>query len=322
MTNHTMGLGCWAIGGPFFSGDRAVGWGEVDDATSVRAVHAAVDLGIRLFDTAQAYGAGHSETVLGQALSDRPDVRIVTKIGLEIDPATRRITGEVTNPAAIRTSIDGSCARLKRDHIDTVLLHLNELSISTAGPIFDMLADLRTAGQIGGYGWSTDFPDRAAAFAKQPGFTTVEHAMNVFFRAEQLVPVIEDTNLIALIRSPLAMGILGGRYDSSTTFRGEIRAGQDDWNDYFTGGKVSESYLIRLNAVREILSSDGRSLAQGAIAWLWARTSQAVPIPGFRTPEQVIDLCGALAKGPLTPEQMDAVEAMLQRPPEGPPRAR
>lgn len=318
----TLGLGCWAIGGPFFAGDRPVGWGEVDDATSIRAIHAGVDHGVRLFDTAQAYGTGHSETVLGTALKSFPDVAIATKVGIGIDTDTRQITFGVTDTNLIRDMIDASHKRLQRDHIDLILLHSNELPIDEAEPIFDMLEDLRTAGNIGGYGWSTDFPDRALAFASRPGFVAVEHAMNVFFSAEHMVPAVQQAGLTALIRSPLAMGILGGRYDRQSTFRNEIRSGQDDWNDYFRDGRINERYLQRLDAVRDILCSNGRSLAQGAIAWLWARSDRALPIPGFRTPEQVEDLCGALTNGPLTPPQMAEIETILDRPKEGPPRSR
>ena len=317
-----MGLGCWAIGGPFFAGDRPVGWGTVDDAVSTRAIHAAVDCGIRLFDTAQAYGTGHSETVLGAALKNAPDVAIATKIGIGIDPATKQISFDAMGLDAIRDSLTASRKRLQRDRIDLVLLHINALPIDDAAPIFDMLDVLHRDGQIGGYGWSTDFPDRIRAFADRPGFVAAEHAMNVFFAAQHMVPATKAAGLTALIRSPLAMGILGGRYDARATFRDEIRSGQDDWNDYFRDGKVNPDYLARLNAIREVLSSGGRSLAQGAIAWLWARSPNAMPIPGFRTPEQVTDLCGARDHGPLTAAQMDQIETLLDRPDEGPPRER
>ena len=319
----TLGLGCWAIGGPFFAGDRAVGWGEVDDATSTRAIHTAVEHGIRFFDTAQAYGTGHSESVLGAALKQHPDVAIATKVGIAIDPVTKQIDDSLTDPAVIADTIMESHKRLQRDHIDLVLLHPNEVPLEKAEPIFDLLERLCTSGRIGGYGWSTDFPERATAFAARPGFVAVEHAMNVFFRAEHMVPVVEETGVTGLIRSPLAMGILGGRYDAQSKFsKNEIRGGADDYNDYFRDGRINETYVSRLDAVREILTSDGRSLAQGAIAWLWGRSDHAVPIPGFRTPEQVEDLCGAVAHGSLTPDQMADIEAILDRSPEEPPRAR
>lgn len=319
----TLGLGCWAIGGPFREGDTPVGWGEVDDAVSTRAIHAALDHGIRLFDTAQAYGTGHSETVLGAALKGRSDVAVVTKIGIDIDPARRQIKPGQTDPNIIRQGLEASARRLQRDRIDLVLLHLNALPIAEAAPIFDMLADLHSAGTIGAYGWSTDYPDRATAFPNHPGFTTVEMAMNVFFAAENMVPAVEKAGLIALIRSPLAMGILGGRYDASSTFAtNDVRSQNQQWHGHFNDGKVSPTRLSQLAAIRDILTSQGRTPAQGALAWLWARTPHAIPIPGFRTPGQVHDLAGALDKGPLSAAQMAEIETCVARTPEGPPQPR
>lgn len=316
----TLGLGCWAIGGPFFAEGRAVGWGEVDDDVSKAAIAAALEHGVLHFDTAQAYGCGHSEVVLGEALKARPDVAIATKTGLGIDTKTKELTGPLTDPVVIRATIDASRKRLGRDRIDMVLHHNNELPIADARPAFDMLSELYEQGIVAAYGWSTDFPDSMRAFADYPGFTAVEHAMNVFRPATHMVSAIEDTNKLSLIRSPLAMGVLGGKYDANTQFgKNEIRGSNPGWQDYFKDGKITDHYLGQLNAVREILTSEGRSLAQGAIAWLWGQTPNAMPIPGFRTPEQVHDLCGALDHGPLTAAQMAEVEGILDRPEENAP---
>jgi aryl-alcohol dehydrogenase-like predicted oxidoreductase len=318
-----LGLGCWAIGGPFYSGDTALGWGDVDEAVSIRAIDAAVEAGIRFFDTAQAYGCGHSEIVLGKALKSKPDVQIGTKVGYAIDPESKQLTGEMLEPSAIKQSIEQSLQRLQRDHIDIVHLHLNEASIETAGVIFDTLADLRKAGKILSFGWSTDFPDRAAAFAKRDGFVAIQHAMNVFYRADMLVPTIEKHNLLSINRSPLAMGLLGGKHNASTQFSAnEIRGQTADWMAYFADGKVKPDYAKRLSAVREVLQSDGRTLAQGALAWLWARSAHTLPIPGFRNTAQVEDLAGALRFGPLSTAAMAEIERLIDREPEGAPRSR
>lgn len=318
-----IGLGCWAIGGPFTAGGRAVGWGVVDDAQSTRAIHAAVDMGVRLFDSAQAYGAGHSETVLGHALKNRPDVALVTKFGWTIDTQAKTLDDMITDPATIRATLDASRTRFQREHIDLVLMHPNDMDIALAAPIFDELDKMQAEGAIGGYGWSTDFPDRLNAFTDRPAFTATEHAMNVFFRAEHMVTAIEATQITGLVRSPLAMGILGGKYGAGAQFKSDdVRGTDEGWMAYFKDGKIKDKHLQQLDGVRDILSSNGRSLAQGALAWLWARSPNALPIPGFRTTAQVTDLCGAMDHGPLTQSQMADIEAILDRPPEGPPMAR
>lgn len=320
-TVPALGLGCWAIGGPWTAGGAPAGWGVVDDAESLRAIHAGVAAGVRFFDTAQAYGAGHSETVLGQALRHHPEVRLATKVGLAIDPARRTLIGE--DLAGIAGSVDGSLRRLRRDRIDLVLLHLNSLPVAEAEAVFDTLDDLCVAGKIAAYGWSTDFPDRAAAFAHRPGMVAIEHAMNVFFRADALMSVIAVHGLMSINRSPLAMGLLGGKYETGHRFgRDDVRSRNADWMDYFKGGGVAPELQVRLSAVRDLLQTGGRSLAQGAIGWLWARSGATLPIPGFRTVAQVEDLAAALQKGALPASVMEEIETVIQREPEGPPRER
>jgi len=318
-----MGLGTWAIGGPFFAGDDAVGWGETDDAVSLAAISEGVAAGIRLFDTAQAYGTGHAEELLGRALIGHPEVRVATKVGIAIDPARRQLLGEELDPRRLREGIDASRRRLRRDRIDLVLLHLNSLPVARAEPVFDLLAKLRSEGAIDAFGWSTDFPDRAMAFAGREGFVAIEHALNVFFRADGLLPQIEAHGLISIDRSPLAMGLLGGRYGTGSQLPpGDVRGRSREWMDYFKDGRVNDDLGRRLQAVRDVLTTDGRTLAQGALAWIWGRSERTLPVPGFRTPEQVRDLVGALAKGPLSPDQMLEVERLIDREPEGPPRER
>jgi aryl-alcohol dehydrogenase-like predicted oxidoreductase len=318
-----LGLGCWAIGGPFYAGETPLGWGDVDDAVSMRAVDAAVDLGIRFFDTAQAYGTGHSETVLGKALRARPEVLIGTKIGYAIDPTSKQLTGEILDVPAIIQSIEHSLQRLQRDHIDVVHLHLNELPIEKAAPIFECLSALRRQGKISSFGWSTDFPDRAAAFADMEGFIAIQHAMNVFYRADMLIPTIEQKGLLSINRSPLAMGLLGGKHDAATKFdSGEVRGRTKTWMDYFADGRIRPDYARRLSNIRELLQSEGRTLVQGALCWLWARSHATLPIPGFRNSDQVTEIAGALTFGPLAPTTMAEIETVIDREPEGAPRSR
>src|SRR3954466_7591960 len=134
-----LGLGCWAIGGPWTANGRPAGWGEVDDDESIRAIRHALDLGVTLFDTADVYGCGHSEQVLGRALAGRrDDVVIVTKVGNRFDEQTRTAGGKDVSPAYLRPGRGGAgappppsprraCAaslrRLGTDRIDVYLIH-------------------------------------------------------------------------------------------------------------------------------------------------------------------------------------------------------
>lgn len=318
-----LGLGTWAIGGRWTAAGAPAGWGNTDDDVSRAAIRAGVAAGVRLFDTAQAYGAGHAERLLGQVLGAHPEVRIATKVGFIVNEDARMLERPVANADEVEASLEASRVRLGRDRIDMVLLHLNSLPVDDAAPIFDRLDALRARGWIGHMGWSTDFPDRVAAMATRPGFAIVEHAMNVFFAADAIGAGIAQHGLLPLIRSPLAMGLLGGRYGAGHRFGADdVRSQTTEWMDYFKDGRVGSDHAAILSRLRDLLTADGRSPAQGALAWLWARNPRVVPLPGFRTVEQVDDLCAALAKGPLDTTGMAAVEAAIQRPPEGPPRER
>ena len=307
-----LGMGCWAIGGPFYAGDVPLGWGEVDDSESIRAVHRALDLGIRFFDTASNYGAGHSEEVLGEALAGRGDVIIATKFGFATDPATKQATGAFADAAFIRASVETSLRRLRRERLDLLQFHLNDFPLEQSDAVFDMLDQLRAEGKIDAYGWSTDYADRASRHAKRPGFVSVQHTMNVFEPAAQLVSIVEAHNLISINRGPLAMGLLSGKFNASQTLAAnDVRSAALDWMIYFRDGRIAPEYAGRLEAIRDLLRSGGRTLTQGALGWLWAKSPKTLPIPGFRTVAQVEENAGALEKGPLPRNVMAEIDQAL-----------
>ncbi len=309
-----LGMGCWAIGGPFSFNGRAVGWGPTDDTTSKATIEAAFDAGLRIFDTAQAYGTGHSESLLGEVLGHLADARIVTKVGLEIDPAKRALVGFETDPARLEASLDASLRRLKRDRIDLALLHPNELSVEEAKPVFDWLDQEQLRGRIASYGWSTDIAEKAGAYAGNDGFRSVELAVNLFFRPDGLLRQLAEDDLVPLIRSPLGMGLLAGRITKDTRFHADdVRAKDAHWLELFHEGRPNPAFLDKLDAVRALLTTGGRSLAQGAIGWLWALDPRVIPVPGMRTPDQVADLAGALDHGPLPRDIFDEIESLMDR---------
>lgn len=214
-----LGMGCWAIGGQFFDGEMQLGFTGHDDAESVATVHAAYDAGVRLFDTAPVYGAGHSERLLGEALKGRSDVTISTKIGLRFDENSRQVLGEDIEPADLTAALNSSRTRLQRDHLDIVFLHLNTLPVAKAEPLFDVLEEEIAKGRVGAYGWSCDFPDAVSAVAERPGFLLVQHAMNVFFDGPSMMDVVNHHELASFNRSPLAMGLLTGKFNEGEAIR-------------------------------------------------------------------------------------------------------
>lgn len=312
-----MGLGCWAIGGPFSEGDTPLGWGEVDDDESVRAIHAALDRGINFFDTANVYGAGHSERVLARALADRrQEVVIATKFSAVFDERSRQVTGSDASPEGIRRALDASLRRLETNYIDLYLFHDNGYPVAEAEPVRDTLESLVESGRIRSYGWSTDFEDRATVFAEGPHCTAIELQLNVLDDNPAVIGICETQDLAAVNRGPLAMGLLTNKYTAGTRASiDDVRGSKSpEWMKYFRDGRPNPDWLTRRDAVREILCSDGRTVAQGAIAWLWARSPKTIPIPGFRTIGQVEENTGAMELGPLSAEQVAHIDALLDRP--------
>ena len=307
-----LGMGCWAIGGPFYAGDVPLGWGEVDDDESIRAIHRAIDLGIRFFDTASNYGAGHSEKVVGRAIGNRDDIVIATKFGFATDEENKQATGAFADPAFIRQSAETSLKRLKRERLDLLQFHLNDFPLEASDEVFETLETLKAEGKIDAFGWSTDYSDRAARHAARTDFVSVQHTMNVFEPVPDMIDVIEKNGLISINRGPLAMGLLTGKFTTEKTVGAkDVRGASLDWMVYFKDGKIAPEFSARLDAVRNLLTADGRTLTQGALAWLWARSSRTLPIPGFRTVAQVEENAGALQKGPLPQEAMDGIDAAL-----------
>jgi len=312
----TFGLGCWAIGGPFHeSNGDALGWGEVDDAESIAAVRRALELGVRVFDTADVYGAGHSERVLGKALGDRrEDVLVVSKFGNVFDEKSKILSGQDCSPEHIRSACEASLQRLGTDYLDVLLLHMWDIEDEQVDPAIETLEELVGAGRIRSYGWSTDQPHRIRRIAQAPNCSSVEIALNVLNDSPEIVPMLEELEIVAFIRSPLAMGLLAGRITRDTQLaEDDIRGIGAEWLEWFKHGRPTAEFMDRVDAVRTILGEGDRTLVEGALGWLWARSPWAIPIPGFRTVAQVEGNAAARERGPLSADQMARIEVALGR---------
>ncbi|GLZ32793.1 aldo/keto reductase [Lentzea sp. NBRC 105346] len=281
-----LGVGTWAMGGPWWGGDQPLGWGPADDAESVRALRRAFEMGVTLYDTADTYGCGHAETVLGEALRDvRDDVVIASKWGYTFDAGTKQATGEDASPEYLRSAVEASLRRLGTDRIDVYQLHLTNLEFPLALELRDACEELVAAGKIRWYGWSTDDPARAAFFATGEHCTVVQARLNVMEDAPAMIAVAEEHDLAVLCRSPLAMGLLAR--ESFDLPRDDVRALAPEWMEYFVDGQPSPAFFSAREALRSSLTAGGRTLAQGALAWLWDRSPRLLPIPGCRTVAQV-----------------------------------
>ena len=210
--------------------------------------------------------------------------------------------GSDPSPSYCRSACEASLKRLGTDVIDLFQLHLNDLAVDQAEPLLGTLEDLVTEGKIRMYGWSTDFPDRARSWAENGKHcTSIQHDFSVMNPFPASLPVCEEFGLASINRGPLGMGLLTGKYTASSDRLGpdDVRGKAPSWMVLFKDGRATDDALSKLAAVKSILTRDGRTLAQGALGWLWARSELTIPIPGFRTVAQVEENAEALALGAL-----------------------
>jgi aryl-alcohol dehydrogenase-like predicted oxidoreductase len=310
-----MGLGCYAIGGPFkIESGKHWGWGNVEDSESIRAIHAGLDMGINFLDTANVYGAGHSEVVIGKALAGRRDeVIIATKFGNLPDEDAGMVTGASVAPDSIRQSCEDSLRRLDSDYIDLFQFHKHGWDVNEVPAILDVLDDLVTDGKIRWYGWSTDDPERARLFAQRPGCVAIQHRLHVFedpAQSGEMLALCDEFDLASINRGPLLMGILTGKFRADSSFpENDVR---HSLGFSFREGRMAD-LLARAEAIQDLLTSDGRTVAQGALAWIWARSQRTIPIPGFKTVDQVVENAGAMSFGPLKQAVMRQIDEILGR---------
>jgi aryl-alcohol dehydrogenase-like predicted oxidoreductase len=299
-----MGIGCWAIGGDSF--------GAVDDAESVRAIHLALDLGVNLLDTANVYGAGHSEEVVGRALEGRRHKAVVaTKFGYGPEEYGA-LTGGGADASAVARACESSLRRLGTDYIDLYQLHLGALNGPDVDGIAEALEALLRSGKIRAYGWSTDTPENARRFAARKNCAAIQYQQNLFYENAEITGICEQYGVAGLIRGPLAMGALTGKYSAGAQLPQEdVRGRNIVWVPYFKDGVMAPEFVRRVDAARGILTAGGRTLAQGALAWLWAKSGQAIPIPGFKNRQQVEENAGALRFGPLSAAQVEELAGLI-----------
>jgi aryl-alcohol dehydrogenase-like predicted oxidoreductase len=313
-----LGLGCWAIGGAHWAADSEnrypMGYGEADDAESTRAIHQAIDLGVTFFDTANNYGAGHSERVLGEALKSRRDgLVIATKFGTVFDEASKTSFRDRHIPdypaAFIREACESSLRRLQIDCIDLYQLHWGSAPVELAEQAMITLEELVAEGKIRWYGWSTDDPDRARVFANGRHCTAIQHKVSILSPADAMLAVCDQYDLASVNKSPLENGFLTGKFsrESKLSDETDMRSRID-----FSGERAA-SLIKRVEELRAIMTEDGRSMAQAALGWIWAYHPRTIPIPGFRSVTQVEDNAGALAYGPLSADQMRRISTLLRQ---------
>lgn len=307
MSVPRIGIGTWVMGGEQFNSQgKPAGWSNVNDATSLKTLLTAFEMGVRIIDTSGSYGAGRSERIIARAISEsdlgREDFIVCSKAGILCDSASGNIIGTTDIKDDISAAIDASLKRFKTDYLDLVKFHINRHPVERSQGVFEAFSEAHKAGKVKAFGWSNDDLEGSLAFAQQGGYVAVQHDLNLFSPADDLLRAIEKYSLWSFNRQPLAMGLLSGKYNGDYPKIGnnDLRSSGFDWLRYFDrNGAPTKNLTEALDAVRSLLTADGRSLAQGALGWCLAQSERAIPLPGCRTPEQALDNFGVLKLNPM-----------------------
>ncbi|TMM51548.1 aldo/keto reductase [Sulfitobacter sabulilitoris] len=290
-----IGLGCMSFAGAF---------GETDEATSLRCLDAAHDGGITFYDTANVYGMGRSENVLGAWLASRkPDVTIATKGGIVRDP-NRRANNEANH---LRRELEGSLKRLGVDHVGLYYIHRRDQTVPLED-VIGTLSDFVAEGKIGGYGLSEVAPQTVRlAHAIHP-CTAVQSEYSLWTRLPELgmIQTCADLGVAFVPFSPLARGVFGQGYPDTTSMApGDFRLPIPRFSDR----NYPRNKAI-IDRFKSYAADRGQAVAELAMAWVLNRGDHLIPIPGTRTAAHLAEWINADAVA-LPPEDMAEIERLL-----------
>jgi aryl-alcohol dehydrogenase-like predicted oxidoreductase len=303
-----VGLGCWQLGAD---------WGEVAEDDAMEILRTAVDAGVTFLDTADVYGDGRSERLVGRLLRERgPEHGLVvaTKMG-------RRMAQEYENYTIdnFRAWNDRSRANLGVDTLDLVQLHCPPTSVIEADRTYDWLDEMVDEGRIAAYGVSVETCDQALAAIARPNVASIQIILNVFRRKplERVLPAAAEAGVGIIARVPLASGLLSGKYDEATTFAENDHRSYNRHGEAFDVGETFSGvpYEVGLAAAREVagFTPHGATTAQLALRWIIDQPGVTTVIPGASRPDQARANAAAASLEPLTEAQLAGLADVYDR---------
>jgi aryl-alcohol dehydrogenase-like predicted oxidoreductase len=299
-----VGFGAWAIGGPAMAGDIPIGWGDVDDATSEKALKRALELGINFYDTADFYGLGHSEELIGKVFGNRDDVLIASKVGHRLaDDGSIFLDYSREH---ILNSCEGSLKRLGRDTIDFYQLHTAKVPDLENGESIEAMEQLKREGKIRWWGVSLNTfnpgPEADFMFAHSTGhgFQLVLNIINQ--EALGIVDRAHKAGYGVIARMPLQFGLLTGKFTKATTFP------DDDHRVFRLPPDILDESLDALEKVWPIADKYGITKTGLAMSFILSFEGVSTVIPGIKTPEQAEKNTSGIVK--LSDEDRDRIRSL------------
>lgn len=303
-----IGLGTWQLGAD---------WGEVDESDARAVLDAAASRGVTFFDTADVYGDGRSETIIGGYLADRPDagITVATKMGRRVDQAPENYT-----LANFRAWTDRSRRNLLTDTLDLVQLHCPPTAVYSIDRVFDDLDALVEEGAIARYGVSVEKTSEALAAIARPGVATVQIILNAFRLKplDEVLPAALEAGVGIIARVPLASGLLSGRYTEQTSFAENDHRSFNRQGEAFDVGETFSGvdFARGVEAAQEFAAlarEHGLEPATAAIAWVSQLDGVSTVIPGARSTTQARSNAEAGSVAPLRPDFSARVEELYDR---------
>jgi aryl-alcohol dehydrogenase-like predicted oxidoreductase len=309
LTASIIGLGTWQLGAD---------WGEVSEDDALDVLAASYDAGVTFFDTADVYGDGRSEQVIGRFLRDHDDVAVVTKMGRRMEqvPASYVMDN-------FRAWTDRSRRNLGVDTLDLVQLHCPPSAVIDDDATYDALDTLVGDGVIGAYGVSVETCDQALSAIARPGVASVQIILNAFRLKplDEVLPAAAEAGVGIIARVPLASGLLSGRYDEATTFASDDHRTYNRHGEAFDVGETFSGvdYRAGVAAAREFSvlarehGPEGATPAQVALAWVAQQEGVTTVIPGARNVDQARANAAAGELPALAPALLDGVRELYDR---------
>ncbi len=294
-----IGFGAWAIGG--------TSYGPTDDRASRRALSFAFEQGVNFFDTADTYGHGHSEKLIGETFrksSIRKQVILASKVGWDFYHGASKKNFDA---AYIRFACGESLKRLKTDYLDLYQLHNPSYELIKEGNVFKVLTDLHKEGKIRFWGVSIHTVEEGTSAIQNGGADTIQAVYNLIDQKirEKLMPNCKAHDMGLIVREPLACGLLTGKYSLESRFL------KTDHRNRWTQEKLKDDFK-RIERVNRILEPKKISLKQAAIEFVLLSDSVSCVIPGIKTEEQLQDHLNALKHPKLEMPEAERLKALVQ----------
>ena len=302
-----VGTGCWQFGGD---------WGEISDETALETLAAAVDAGVTFLDTADVYGLGRSEELIGRFLKGRDDRPFVaTKLGRFPEPG-----GEANyTDAAVRAHTEASLRRLGVDALDLTQLHCIPMQALRDGAVFETLRALKVEGKIRHFGASVESMEEAQVCLAQEGLSSLQIIFNIF-RQKPISTLFKDSarkGVAIIVRLPLASGLLTGKFTRETQFAPQDHRTYNRDGQAFNVGETFaglpfETGLVAAEQLKRLVP-DGWTMTQMALRWCLDFDAVTTIIPGAKNPQMARENAAVSDLPPLGPELHEELARFYQR---------